>query len=291
MNLKNILGLCCTLVASSSACVSAGTYDALVAKHEGTKKNLESSRIEAAANKKQGDELQAALKAEQERAAGLEASRKALAAEVEARQKDLEKTQGDLAQVVKDRSSLKGSVEQMRAALDELARRKAEADRRIAEYKSLLSRFQKLIDAGKLRVKIVDGRMVVALASDILFASGSASLSKEGKTAIEEVAAVLSTIPERRFQVEGHTDNVPIKTAQFPSNWELAAARALIVTKTMVEAGLPGERVSAASFGESKPAVSNDTPDGKAQNRRIEIVVVPDLSTLPGFDELQKASQ
>ena len=101
----------------------------------------------------------------------------------------------------------------------------------------------------------------------------------------------LSTIPERRFQVEGHTDNVPIKTAQFPSNWELAAARALIVTKTMVEAGLPGERVSAASFGESKPAVSNDTPDGKAQNRRIEIVVVPDLSTLPGFDELQKASQ
>jgi chemotaxis protein MotB len=99
----------------------------------------------------------------------------------------------------------------------------------------------------------------------------------------------LSAIPDRKFQVEGHTDNVPIRTEQFPSNWELASARALTVLKTMVDAGMPAARVSAASFGDSKPAASNDSSDGKAQNRRIEIVVVPDLSTLPGFEELQKA--
>jgi len=194
-----------------------------------------------------------------------------------------------MAQVIKDKSTLKSSVDDMKLALDELAKRKAEADRRIAEYKNLLSRFQSLIDAGKLKVKIVDGRMVVALTSDVLFSPGSAALSKDGKANIQEVAKLLAGIPERKFQIEGHTDNVPIHTDAFPSNWELASARALTVLKTMVDAGMPADRVSAASFGDSKPAASNDTPDGKAQNRRIEIVVVPDLSSLPGFDELKKA--
>src|SRR5581483_6441427 len=122
-------------------------------------------------------------------------------------------------------------------------------------------------DAGKLKVKIVDGRMVVVLATDILFASGSASLSKDGKAAITEVAQVLASIPNRNFQVEGHTDNVPIATAQFPSNWELAAFRATNVVKTMIEAGMPKERISAASYSDTKPIGVNDMPEGKALNR------------------------
>jgi chemotaxis protein MotB len=104
------------------------------------------------------------------------------------------------------------------------------------------------------------------------------------------VSEVLASIPERKFQVEGHTDDVPIKTAQYPSNWELAAARSMMVVKEMVTAGMPPERISAASFGEFKPALANDTPEGRAANRRIEIVLVPDLSSLPGFDELSRVS-
>ena len=137
-------------------------------------------------------------------------------------------------------------------------------------------------------VKIVDGRMVVVLATDVLFGSGSASLSREGKDAVSEVARLLASIPQRSFQIEGHTDNVPIRTAQYPSNWELASARSLTVLKTMLEAGMPADRISAAAFGDAKPAVSNETADGRAQNRRIEIIIVPDLSALPGFDELQR---
>ena len=129
--------------------------------------------------------------------------------------------------------------------------------------------------------------MVVVLATDILFASGSASLSKDGKAAIGEVGQVLASIPKRSFQVEGHTDNVPIASAQYPSNWELAAARAITVLKSMVESGLPGERISAASFGDTRPVASNDSKETKAQNRRIEIIIVPDLSQLPGFEELK----
>jgi len=125
------------------------------------------------------------------------------------------------------------------------------------------------------------------LATDILFASGSASLSKDGRASILEVGQVLASIPKRSFQVEGHTDNVPISSATYPSNWELAAARAITVLKAMVEGGLPPERVSAASFGETHPVAPNDSKESKAQNRRIEIIIVPDLSQLPGFEELK----
>lgn len=283
------------LAALTSACVSTGTYDELLMSQERTKKELVGADLIAKSEARKRGEVEAqntslsqALNAEKAQNAALTAAAAATEQKLASTQAELKKTSDDLASTIKDRAGLKSSVEDMKSALDELNRRKAESDKRIAEYKNLLSRFQSLIDSGRLKVKIVDGRMVVALAADILFASGSAALSKEGKASVDEVAAVLSSIPDRKFQVEGHTDNVPIKTAQFPSNWELAAARSLTVLKSMVDAGLPPERVSAASFGESKPAVPNTTPEQKAANRRIEIVVVPDLSTLPGFDELQK---
>ncbi|MBI1948879.1 MAG: OmpA family protein [Deltaproteobacteria bacterium] len=281
---------------TSSACVSLGTHEELAKLHSETKERLANAQLDLGARDKQLDaakrketDLQAALAAEQQRSADLDARRQGLEGELATAMAALRSTAGELAQVLKDKSALKGSVEEMKQALDELARRKAEADRRIAEYRSLLSRFQKLIDAGKLKVKIVDGRMVVQLSSDILFASGSAALSKDGKVSVVEVAGVLAQIPERAFQVEGHTDNVPIRTEQYPSNWELASARALTVVRAMTDSGLAANRVSAASYGDTKPSAANDTPEGKTQNRRIEIVVVPDLSSLPGFEELQKA--
>ena len=192
--------------------------------------------------------------------------------------------------LLSDTSALKGSVDEMQTALRELAARKAASDLRVSEYKSLLARFKPLIDAGKLRVRIVDGRMVVDLATDILFASGSADLSADGKAAIVAVSSVLASIPEREFQVEGHTDDVPTKPTNYASNWELASGRALTVVKTMIEAGLPAGRISAASFGEQQPQQANTTDAGRAANRRIEIVVVPDLSTLPGFAELRQVA-
>ena len=90
---------------------------------------------------------------------------------------------------------------------------------------------------------------------------------------------MLKSIPDRKFQVEGHTDNVPTKTAVYKSNWELASARALTVLKTMTESGMPGERISAASFGDTKPTKGNDTQENKAANRRIEILLLPPLQT------------
>lgn len=199
------------------------------------------------------------------------------------------KVESELAGVLKDRARLEESAEELRAALADARKRKAEADKRVAEYRNLLAKFKSLIDAGKLKVKIVDGRMVLALPTDVLFASGSAKLSEEGEKAIAEIAGVLATIKDRRFQVEGHTDNVPIRSRKYPSNWELAADRAVTVARTMTDAGMPGQSLSAASYGEFRPTTSNDTAEGREANRRIEIVLVPDLSSLPGFDELKEA--
>ncbi|MFZ5476756.1 MAG: OmpA family protein [Myxococcota bacterium] len=254
-------------IALMFACVGKAKYDALAGELLATRTEM---KAEIGRRDERIQTLEEALEAEQARSKQLGEER---------------------ARLLSDQSMLKASVSEMEKALRELEERKSQADARIAEFRSLLARFKSLIDAGKLKVKIAYGRMVVELATDILFAPGSADLSPAGKTAIGEVAQVLAGIPEREFQVEGHTDNVPIRTAQYPSNWELASARAMTVVKSMVEAGLQPDRVSAASYADWKPIAPNDTPEGRASNRRIEIVVVPDLSTLPGFDELSKASE
>lgn len=189
-----------------------------------------------------------------------------------------------------EKKGLETSVADMKKALDEMALRKKESDARIAEYASMTKKFSALIDSGKLAIKMQRGRMVVALSTDILFPSGSATLNAAGKSSLAEVAKVLASLKDKEFQIEGHTDDVPIKTAKYPSNWELASARAMTVFSTLVEEGMAEDRLSIASYGPTKPVGDNTTDVGKKSNRRIEIVVVPDLSSLPGTKELEKIS-
>lgn len=274
------------LLVLSGCLVGKGKYDALQAELDTTKTALQA---QVAERDGRITSLEAALAEEQAKLAALQGQSDRLKVDLTDAEARYKSALDEKAALVNDKAKLKGNVEEMKAALSELEARKAVVEARIAEYQSLLQRFKKLIDAGKLSVKIVDGRMVVALATDVLFSSGSAELSAEGSTAIAEVSAVLASIPDRDFQVEGHTDNVPIKTEKYPSNWELASARALTVVRTMIGAGMPATRVSAASYGEFKPVAANDGADGKKANRRIEIVVVPDLSNLPGFEELKQA--
>jgi chemotaxis protein MotB len=233
-------------------------------------------------------DLERELASSQRTVSDLEAQLQQMQEAYERKKKALEAAQTKEAELMASKGQLEADVESMKQALAELEARREAAEKRLAAYRDLLERFQSLIDAGKLKVKIQNGRMVVELASDVLFASGSAELSPEGQAAIEEVSGVLAGIPGRTFQVEGHTDDDPIATPQYPSNWELASGRALTVVKTMVSAGMPPERISASSYALFQPVASNDSDEGKASNRRIEIVVMPDLSALPGYDELQQ---
>jgi chemotaxis protein MotB len=239
-----------------TGCVSASKYDELEANHNETAKALKDAREQIA-------EMTIVIT-------------------------DL---QNRLGSTTMDKSNLQSSIEEMKLAMKEMEERRTMAEKRMKEYEELLRKFQKLIDTGKLSVTIIDGRMVVSLGSDILFPSGSAQLSPIGQENIREIGKVLRTLGDRKYQIEGHTDNVPIKTAAFPSNWELASARALTVVKGLIEAGMKKENLSAASFADIKPVRENTTAEGRQYNRRIEIVVVPDLSDLPGFDELNKMNQ
>jgi chemotaxis protein MotB len=266
---------------ASTGCVTAKKYKALEADLAQTRDELSRSRAET-------QDLSVAL---EEAEADIEALRKRIADTEEAlalAETRASEAEGQLANVLKDRSNLEASVDDMRRALAELQRLQAQTEARAAEYRSVLAKFKSMIDGGKLKAKIVDGRMVLELQTDILFASGSAKLSDEGAATIREVGKLLAEIPDRKFQVEGHTDNVPIRTKTYPSNWELGAARSINVVKEMVDAGMPGNRVSAAAFADTRPTASNQTDEGRAQNRRIEIVIVPDLSDLPGADQIQK---
>ncbi|MFO0750698.1 MAG: OmpA family protein [Myxococcota bacterium] len=264
-----------TLAAFGAGCVSSGRYERLEKKYKDYKAAAEQKDAEQQA---QIDEFVRTLAAERDKCA----------ADIATLSKQIENLNAEKVGLVGDKVRLTAAAAELEAALAEVQKRKAAAEARIQEFRDLLARFKTLIDSGKLRVRIVDGKMVVELATDVLFGSGSAVLSAEGKAAVTEVAGILKTIGDRQFQIAGHTDNVPIRTAAYRSNWDLAFDRAHSVLKTMIDAGMPADHISAASYAEFKPRASNADDAGRAQNRRIEIIVVPDLSQLPGSEELQK---
>ena len=178
--------------------------------------------------------------------------------------------------------------EQIAAMLDEANRalaaareRQRAAEERDRIFRQVKDQLQNMIDAGKLSVRIARGRLVIDLKQDILFPSGSAALSDVGQETLAEVAAALAEFADRRFQVEGHTDNLPIATDRYPSNWELSTARAVSVVKLFQGRGMTPGNLSAAGFGEFQPRADNGSPEGRALNRRIEVIMQPDLQILP----------
>lgn len=115
--------------------------------------------------------------------------------------------------------------------------------------------------------------IAVEINAAILFAPGQATLQEGALPALKAVAAVLEQIDEN-VQVEGHTDNLPIATAQFPSNWELSAARAASVVKLFIDNNVPASRLAAAGYAEFQPVDRDDTPEARAHNRRVTIWIL-----------------
>lgn len=249
-SMKKILLLCALFV---SGCVTSGKYNEL--ENKGKKITAENENIKL---------------------------------ELGAAQSKIRELNSKLGLADNQRSQLQDSMDEMKLAMEQQKKRRQETEKRLAEFKELTSKFSKLVNSGKLSVKMVSGRMTVALSTDILFSSGSAKLSAEGVKAIKEVTLLLKTLDGRKYQIEGHTDNIPMKSELYASNWELASARAISVVKTMIDAGLPSEQISGASYGDTQPVTDNTTTEGKKMNRRIAIVIVPDLSGLPGNDEIDK---
>ncbi len=198
----------------------------------------------------------------------------------------LEKLGQNVDSLVKERSQLTKAMSDTAARLEELRKQKVAADARAATYHDLVARLRSMIDSGQLEVVVRHGQMIIALPTDILFDSGRTEVKPIGKAALARVAQVLATVPDREFLVAGHTDNVPIRTELFPSNWELSTRRAVEVVRYLVAQGMKPQVLAAAGHGEFDPIAANDTPEHRAQNRRIEIVLQPNLSDLPSLDGL-----
>ncbi len=232
--------------------------------------------------------------AEKERiAADLVACREAGAAvksELENCRAHLENQADEMTRLQAESATLQSNLEETRQAVEAMRQRARQQEERLKTYRALLARFQRLIESGKLEVEVRRGRMVVKLGEGILFDSGSAELKPSGKAVLDEVTHVLAEIPNRNFQIEGHTDDVPLRPGgAYANNWELSAARAISVVLYMIEQGMDPHRLSAAGYGEYTPIVPNDTDELRALNRRIEIVLMPNLDELPSLDDLEAA--
>lgn len=130
------------------------------------------------------------------------------------------------------------------------------------------------------------GRIVVGVSSDVLFESGSSVLSESGRQEIAKLGRILARSSDRVFRIEGHTDRNPIATEQFPNNWYLGSARAIVVLEQLVASGLSPRQLSAGSHADNRPVGRVD-----ANNRRIEIVVEPDLTEMPGYQRIRNEAE
>ncbi len=195
--------------------------------------------------------------------------------------------------------NLNQSLAEQRKALEEYARRTEQLDAIRKRFELLQTKLQKLTQLG-LKVEVRNNRMLIQLPGDVLFDSGQDHLKAEGSKILMQVADVIgkdSDLSKRRFQVAGHTDAKPLAGGPFKDNWGLSAMRArsvlLLLTspldaKTGLGGGLSPANWSAAGYADTDPVASNDTDEGRNKNRRVELVVQPDVSEMLSLNSLAK---
>jgi chemotaxis protein MotB len=145
-------------------------------------------------------------------------------------------------------------------------------------YESLLEKMKSEISQGQVTISELKGRLTVNMVDSILFDPGKAEVKKGGREILGKVISILKDVSDQSIRIEGHTDDVPISRAlaqRYPTNWELSAARAINVARFLQDQGIDPGNLSAVAYGEWKPVATNDTAEGKAKNRRIEINLVP----------------
>lgn len=270
-----------------SGCVASGKYEAALAEIDSMNQSLGNAQEEIDRNRQQisATEQELATARTEITAAQDEIRRNQqlldqTSQELETAKEQVSTTQSDLRALEEKKLALQKELSDSRSQLATLRSIEAETQRRNEIYAQFIERLKTMIDGGQLTVSIEQGRIVINLPNNVLFNSGSARLNAEGNEALSQIAGVLSQFSDRRFQIEGHTDNNPIKSTRFPSNWELSAARALAVVHIMTDLGVAAENISAAGFGEFHPRADNSSDEGRKLNRRIEIVMLPNLDIL-----------
>jgi len=241
------------LGALSSGCVSARTYQRVVEERD--------------ALRDQKEQLA-------ESVASVETERASLTDQLEDLRIQKQELQRESARLAGQKAELESSLRERENAV---VLQPNGSDALKGTYEGLVRDLEAEVSAGQIEIERLSAGLRLNLSEDILFPSGSADLSPAGSAVIAKVAEQVRKVPDR-VQVQGHTDSVPIAgslATRFPSNWELGGARAAAVVRSLAESGVEGDRLSAVSFAEFAPVAPNDTPEGRALNRRIEIRLLP----------------
>ncbi len=176
-------------------------------------------------------------------------------------------------------AELEGDKQMLRESIALLKKTKEEEVQTVSRtYEDLLNEMKGEIEQGQIAITELKGKLTVDVVDKILFDSGRAEVKPEGLDVLKRVVEILKTVTDKIIRVEGHTDNVPIAgtlAKRYPTNWELSAARAINVTRYLEKEGLDPALLSAAAFGEYQPVADNETPEGRAKNRRIAIILLP----------------
>jgi len=180
----------------------------------------------------------------------------------------------------KERAAIAAELEARVAAVSE--EKEEEISQLKGTYDELVASMQKEIEEGQITITQLADHLSVSMIDKILFPSGEAGITPEGLEVLERVGNILKNTKDQMIRVEGHTDNVPIHARlqkQFPTNWELSTARATNVVRFLQEKiGINGILLHAVGMSEYHPVASNKTPDGRSQNRRIEINLLPEFA-------------
>lgn len=206
--------------------------------------------------------------------ASLEAERVRLYDRLEDLRVETEALEATRTTLERDVMRLAESEEELSARLEAATR---EADKLKSTYQGLVSDLENELQKGEIEIEQLRNGLRVGVSDEILFRSGSADLDRDGRAVLAKVAGNIAKL-DYEVDVEGHTDNVPIVgplRKQYPTNWELAAARASSVVRLFTEQGIPGERLQAISRAEFDPKASNKDAEGRMLNRRIEIRLRP----------------
>lgn len=238
------------VIGSAQSCVSKKKYDELLAAKEATDQALAQTQAQLQSLKEEKDALEAEYRTEKDRLNGEIASIKS----------DLDATKSQVAQV----------QEKLTMTEAELNKLKAELDGLFATYEN-----------SGLKLEAREGELYVVTSEPVNYRSGSATLSKSQRDAIDAMAEILKSNPNVQIMVEGHTDNVGLVSgAPWADNWELSIDRAKRVVRRLISKGVNPNQLTIAGQGEFDPKADNSTKDGKAANRRTEIKPNPDIGGL-----------
>ncbi len=170
-------------------------------------------------------------------------------------------------------------IKQLQGKISDLEEERQKERKRFEEVQRMLQdKLRNQIVDDQVSLEMRDNGLVIILSDDVLFDSGKAKIKEKAKPVLDKVAAIIkSKVPDKNIGVSGHTDNVPIKLSNWESNWELSASRATNVLHYLVNRGVSPDKLSATGYGEHRPVASNSTAYGRAKNRRVEIVILPDF--------------